>query len=515
MEIEISLTDDDNLVYKFDSEKLLIKDFFLLNIYNIELISKKVGNNYSINLSKGLIEYKYNSFSFDTFMFGIDYNLVDLKKSGTIYSFTNLEKLLEKYKYQNPVYYSKNSADIKPLNDIRNIDQFQFLSEINIYDKEVDDNQLDNIYKELTKIYNIDVTKKQTIKIKELSPNFKSYFMKQNFNLDLEINNIYIYLSSKRTQIIYNLIRFINEKTIVKKNDENKIDEKKEIGKKIYALCGPFGIGKSFTALLLQKYLFYEKYPVLYINLALSENINDLKMIIIKELFFLIFDKQKYISESKIILNTVVNSLWEIIILIDDYCDKNKIEYLLILDQYQQVVDKKRLLDTIKAKKIFLLSSINDTDVKKNLVTQIKNETIPDINYIYLVSLFLMDEKKVKEMLKIEDKNIISILKYFNFMPISLFQLQYIYKMKILDFINYQFRLILKNLSRFYNNLNTNNIDYLNSNELINRQDTIIKNSIDIKSFLDNIDNITLKYIIYELYNKNSVNLSYAFNYVH
>jgi len=514
MEIEISLTDDDNLVYKFDSEKLLIKDFFLLNIYNIELISKKVGNNYSINLSKGLIEYKYNSFSFDTFMFGIDYNLVDLKKSGTIYSFTNLEKLLEKYKYQNPVYYSKNSADIKPLNDIRNIDQFQFLSEINIYDKEVDDNQLDNIYKELTKIYNIDVTKKQTIKIKELSPNFKSYFMKQNFNLDLEINNIYIYLSSKRTQIIYNLIRFINEKTIVKKNDENKIDEKKEIGKKIYALCGPFGIGKSFTALLLQKYLFYEKYPVLYINLALSENINDLKMIIIKELFFLIFDKQKYISESKIILNTVVNSLWEIIILIDDYCDKNKIEYLLILDQYQQVVDKKRLLDTIKAKKIFLLSSINDTDVKKNLVTQIKNETIPDINYIYLVSLFLMDEKKVKEMLKIEDKNIISILKYFNFRPISLFQLQYIYKMKILDFINYQFRLILKNLSKFYNNLNTNNIDYLNSNELINRQDTIIKNSIDIKSFLDNIDNITLKYIIYELYNKNSVNLSYAFNYV-
>ena len=514
MEIEISLTDDDNLVYKFDSEKLLIKDFFLLKIHNIELISKKVGNNYSINLSKGLIEYQYNSFSFDTFMFGIDYNLVDLKKSGTIYSFTNLEKLLEKYKYQNPVYYSKNSADINPLNDIRNIDQFQFLSEINIYDKEVDDNQLDNIYKELTKIYNIDVTKKQTIKIKELSPNFKSYFMKQNFNLDLEINNIYIYLSSKRTKIIYNLIRFINEKTIVKKNDENKIDEKKEIGKKIYALCGPFGIGKSFTALLLQKYLFYERYPVLYINLALSENINDLKMIIIKELFFLIFDKQKYLSESKIILNTVVNNLWEIIILIDDYCDTNKIEYLLILDQYQQVVDKKRLLDTIKAKKIFLLSSINDTDVKKNLFTQIKNETIPDINYIYLESLFLMDEKKAKEMLKIEDKNIISILKYFNFMPISLFQLQYIYKMKILDFINYQFRLILKNLSRFYNNLNTNNIDYLNSNELINRQDTIIKNSIDIKSFLDNIDNITLKYIIYELYNKNSVNLSYAFDYV-
>lgn len=512
-EIEISLTDDDNLVYKFGSEKLLIKDFFLLKIYDVPIISQKVGNNYSINFSKGLIEYKYNSFSFDTFMIGIDYHLLDLKKSGTIYSFTNLEKLLEKYKYRNPVYYSKNSADINPLNNIRNINQFQFLSEINIYDKEMDDNQLEKIYEELTEIYKTDITNKQTIKIKELSPNFKSYFMKQNCNLDLEINNIYIYLSSSRINIIYNLINFINEKKIVQKNDEDKINEK-EIGKKIYALCGPFGIGKSFTALLLQKYLFYNKHPVLYINLALSENINDLKMIIIKELFFLIFDKQNYLSESKIILNTVVHSLWEIIILIDDYCNTNEIEYLLILDQYQQVVDKKRLLDTIKAKKIFLLSSINDTDVKKNLVTQIKNETIPDINYIYLVSLFLMDEIKVKEILKIEDKNIISILKYFNFMPISIFQLQYIYEMKILDFINYQFRLILNNLSRFYNNLNTNNIDYLISNELINRQGTIVKNSIDIKRFLDNIENITLKYIIYELYNKNSVNLSYAFDYV-
>ena len=496
--MEISLNQDDNLVYKFDSEELMIKDFFALKTYRLELISKKVGSNYTINLVDGLIEYKYKTFSFDSFMFGIEYHLIDLKKDGIIYSFTNLEKLLEKYKYQNPVYYTNDSTDFNPLNNIRNIEKFSYLTEINIFDKELDDNQLTNLYTELEGIYNIDITKKETIKIKELSPNSKSYFMKQNYDFDLE-NKIHIYPSSKRTSIISSLMKFIDEK---------------KIEKKIFALCGPFGIGKSFTALLLQKYLFYKKYPVLYINLALSENINDLKMIIIKELFFLIFDKQKYLSETKIILNTVVNSLWEIILLIDDYCDVNKIEYLLILDQYQQIVDKKGLLDKIKAKKIFLLSSINDTDVKNNLAIQIKNEKIPDINYIYLISLFLMNEERVKEFLKIEDNNIINILRYFNFMPISLFQLQYIYKMKILDFINNQFLLILNNLSDFYKNLNTNIIAYLDSNKLINRQETKIKNSIDIKYFLDNINNITLKYIIYELYGKNSVNLSYAFDYV-
>ena len=496
--MEISLNQDDNLVYKFDSEELMIKDFFALKTYRLELISKKVGSNYTINLVDGLIEYKYKTFSFDSFMFGIEYHLIDLKKDGIIYSFTNLEKLLEKYKYQNPVYYTNDSTDFNPLNNIRNIEKFSYLTEINIFDKELDDNQLTNLYTELEGIYNIDITKKETIKIKELSPNSKSYFMKQNYDFDLE-NKIHIYPSSKRTSIISSLMKFIDEK---------------KIEKKIFALCGPVGIGKSFTALLLQKYLFYKKYPVLYINLALSENINDLKMIIIKELFFLIFDKQKYLSETKIILNTVVNSLWEIILLIDDYCDVNKIEYLLILDQYQQIVDKKGLLDKIKAKKIFLLSSINDTDVKNNLAIQIKNEKIPDINYIYLISLFLMNEERVKEFLKIEDNNIINILRYFNFMPISLFQLQYIYKMKILDFINNQFLLILNNLSDFYKNLNTNIIAYLDSNKLINRQETKIKNSIDIKYFLDNINNITLKYIIYELYGKNSVNLSYAFDYV-
>ena len=91
----------------------------------------------------------------------------------------------------------------------------------------MDDNQLEKIYEELTEIYKTYITNKQTIKIKELSPNFKSYFMKQNCNLDLEINNIYIYLSSSRINIIYNLINFKMKKKSFKKMMKTKLMKKK------------------------------------------------------------------------------------------------------------------------------------------------------------------------------------------------------------------------------------------------------------------------------------------------
>ena len=436
--MEIKLSNEDNLEYNFDSKRVSIKDFFKFNNFNKNKTLEIIGNKFSVDFEKGLINYKINSFEFDTFISGIKYNLLDKKKEGIVYSYIHLEKILDKYEYKNPIYYEKNSVNYYPLINIREINGFQFLTEINISEKKEDVDKLENIYEELINIYNKEITIEETINIKELTPNFKNYFIKQNNCL--EMDTITIFISSIRNNIISEIIKFISEKN----------------EKKIFALCGPFGIGKSFTSLLIQKFLYYKKYPTLYINFSLTENINDLKMVIIKELFFLIFDKEKYLSVSKIILNTIAHSLWELIIIIDDFCDINKIEYLLILDQYQQNVDKKEQLNTIKTKKIFLLSSINDTDVKMNLVTQIKKEKRPLINYVYLNSFFLINETLIKELLKNQDKNIIDILKYFNYMPVSLFQLEYIYQWNILDFINYQFWLILKNLSKFFKKTNIN-----------------------------------------------------------
>ena len=239
---------------------------------------------------------------------------------------------------------------------------------------------------------------------------------------------------------------------------------------KIYALCGPFGIGKSFTALLIQKILFFQKYPTIYVNLATNSTLDTLKMIIIKELFFLIFDKNKYIDYSKKILNENINNLWELIIKIDQFCLENNINYLLILDQYQSNKDQNKQIKNLKTSKIFLLSSINDTDVKDNLISQITgNNSENSINYKYIISLFDADEIINPENLIIENKDqIISVLKMFNYLPVSIFLLEFAFNWNTLDFMNSQFSYILKKLSTFFDKFNIKIMSYLNSNKYIN-----------------------------------------------
>lgn len=490
------LTEDDNLLYKIDTKEIYIKDFFNFNRFSKTKTLEIIGNNFTINRKEGIVKYKLDSIEFDTFLTGISYNLIEKNKKGKFYSYTHLEKLLNKYKYKNPVYLNNDTKILNPLLNIRDINGFQFLTEITISESKDNEDIITNLYKELTKIYNSDISLEDNININELSPNFKYYFIK-NKN-DFKNKNIPIFFSSKRNNIVSDILNFVD------KNNKQKI----------YALCGPFGIGKSFTSLLIQKYLFYDKYPTLYINLSTSENINDLKMIIIRELFFLFFEEKNFISVSKKILNTIIYDIWGIIIMIDEFCDKNNINYLLILDQYQKLTDELRQLNSLKAKKIFLLSSINDDDVKMNLITQIKKEEIPPIQYKYLISLFKNPKEEILESLKIKDNNTINILKFFNYLPVSFFLLEYVYDWNILDFINHQFYLTLIKLTNFFQNKNINIISYLKSNKLINKTDDISKQSISINYFLEIINDIPLKYIVYELSEQGFLHLTYAFDYV-
>ena len=332
-----TITNDDNLQYQLNSKLINIKDLFKFNNFNKSKALDIVGNNFSIDRKKGLVKFKLKDIEFDTFLSGINYKLMDKNKTGKFYSYKHLEKLLTKYEYKNPVYFRKDSKNINPLINIRDIKDFQFLLEISIHESTDCIDSIKKTYIELKSIYNKEISEEEKIYINELSPNFKKYFIKTN--IDFGNKQIPIFFSPKRNNIISEILNFID------KNNKQKI----------YALCGPFGIGKSFTSLLIQKILFYENYPTLYINLSSNGNINDLKNMIIKELFFLIFDKEKYINESKEIFNKIVYNIWEIIILIDEFCDQNKIEYLLILDQYQQLMDEKKQINSLKVKKIFLL----------------------------------------------------------------------------------------------------------------------------------------------------------------
>ena len=53
---------------------------------------------------------------------------------------------------------------------------------------------------------------------------------------------------------------------------------------------------------------------------------------------------------------------------------KNK--FFLIIDQYQEKYDSINILDLFSEFKIFLLSSINDTDVKENLILTYQEKSL-------------------------------------------------------------------------------------------------------------------------------------------
>ena len=63
-----------------------------------------------------------------------------------------------------------------------------------------------------------------------------------------------------------------------------------------------------------------------------------------------------------------------------------KIKFLLILDQYKSKRDPNKNLLKLKVDKIFLLSSMNDKDIKRNLVSQIKWDKKLDFKYAYYIT---------------------------------------------------------------------------------------------------------------------------------
>ena len=128
------LTDDNNLEYTFDNEKIKITDFFNQNNISEKKIIQKIGNKYTIDWNKGLVEYKFK-IEFDSFLSGINFNFIEKNVKGIFYSYKHLEKLLNKYEYKNPFYCTGDSTILNPLKNIREIKSFQVSKSITIYEK--------------------------------------------------------------------------------------------------------------------------------------------------------------------------------------------------------------------------------------------------------------------------------------------------------------------------------------------------------------------------------------------
>ena len=62
--------------------------------------------------------------------------------------------------------------------------------------------------------------------------------------------------------------------------------------------------------------------------------------------------------------NNYRNDIWFLLLLIKEFLLEKKIIPILIFDQYQKSIDKDNSLLLFKDFKIFLLSNINDNDMK-------------------------------------------------------------------------------------------------------------------------------------------------------
>ena len=281
-----------------------------------------------------------------------------------VFADEQLALLLKEFKYSIPCYFSKIKNKIKII-DIKNFMDLDIIAfkEVHIIEKANIKffNEVNSIFSNLTKIYSDkNIFKNDNITYEIICPNFNSYFS-NNKKRDLSKKFKYI--------ISHDRIRFSEDfKTFIPKKKE-----------KIFSACGPHGIGKSISALYIQKELFLEGKSSLYINLKYYQYISLIKWEqqltnLITECFFLV-TSEKQLKDIVEILTTKCSNIFEALNGINLYILTNKITALLIIDQYQKKLDPDKIILELKNfEKLFILSSINDKEIKENLKLKLLSE---------------------------------------------------------------------------------------------------------------------------------------------
>ena len=494
----IYLTPKNELVYKIQDTSILISDLYKNHSYSKGVLEKYPGlKQINDTLIDGFIKLEYKNINFSIFHSQMNFYFSDKEIRVQVCSFVHLQKLIESMGYKSPSFRKASIKDFSPLRNIEKMKEFIFTNEEIIVKEKENVKDYSQLFKEFSnqKFPDIDIYN-ENIQIKDLSLNFQHYFSKNNFQFK-ENEIIPIFHSGIRYDLLKQIFNFL-------KDDKNKI----------YAICGPFGIGKTFTSLLLQKQIS-KSIKTLYINLANKQEINRLKDTIIKEILFLKLKENEFNTLINNILNSDYNSLWDIIKEIDKFCSNNKIDFLLILDQYQKSNDEENNLFELKVKKIFLLSSINDKEVKDYLVSIIQKKPDVKILYKYIMTLDIKITDS-DEYTKISDVNIKECIKQFDDFPIYFFLLENSFNWNVLNFLNFQFLSILKKLKKFFEEFNIDFIKKLYNDNKINEQNSAPASykSIPIADFIKNIKKIPLKYISYKINDDSLVQLFYAFQYV-
>ena len=538
------LDDSFNLVFKDNSgHKITIGKKIINELKYEELTSFPEGT----TIFDDIIETQFYKLSFPDesilkiFMSPVQCKFISYNKTIDLYSYEHLELILQILKYNCPFYFSKFYHK-KVYIDINKIEETNFNVDkhIEIIEKVDDYTKINNIYNELQKKY---INEKRNYTYKFINPNYNNYFFIQNKN-EQNLSEKFKYIKSDTRNDILNKIEYF-----VKNSNLNDISSQvneeglvlKENDPFLLPVCGPHGTGKTITALYIHKYLFLKGIKGVYLNLKYysKDNISleDKIDVLIKECFFIVDNQNELLELYKQFIR--LNDFYPAIFLIKDFIEqkkkkKNKNIYM-IFDQYQEKYNFRDFLKIIKEIKIFLLSSINDKDVKMNLINKFKEEICINskmelqdenpnpnpnprniIRYNYIENLIdpelfkhdsykniFINKIKQNETDEIKINNELSfvyyILEKFNFIPKYVFG--YInYYGSILDLLFEEYVNIIKKLNLF-TDLGTININELikldNGNFLAKKNDINNTNTFTKDKFVEILNYIPLKYISY------------------
>ena len=544
-------------LYINDKYELIIKTE-INKEYKAKTIFDKVRNHFNLpkdikllTISKREINFIFEKKEITFYIHPTKCFLEDEKISTVIYSLDHLKLIIKKLNYKKPIlfYPEKNQKIILDDNNLNNDIQIDLENNVIIKKNNFLEEKIKSKYNEQAKLldeYKLKECRCDYFSYKIISVNIKQYF-KSLKEESLE-EPFYYYTSKKRLSLEEDLKKFI----------KNKIES-------IFPIVGPYGIGKSLTALILQKNLFTTGIKCLYINIKYYcqeiPYVNKLDTLM-NECFYLCSNEEEYIWYHKLFQDKNSSNIWELLKIIYDNI-KDYTNFLFILDQYKASYDPQRNIFSYPKIHIFLISSINDKDIKSDIISLLKNEE-PKIKYNYLFELlendYLIDIYKMnqKRLLKtiteennINDKNnnnnidmksninnisndninnniiinnmdndnnedvekivdnsdkiktIETILNSFGFLPGYISLLLNKYK-NIYDFSNEEYIKIFRGYKKFFKVNDISKFQNL-SKEYINNI------YINITTFIDNLQYIPLKYVNYEKSNYKNYYLKYAF----
>ena len=487
---------DNNSELKITEELLNeMKEHIFFNKYK-EFFKENISN---IKCDEITISFKFCNNLFKVFDPPVSCNFINEKKIINIYSSVHLKLILKKLNYNNP-YYLENDQKI-----FLNVENINLLNEhklIIINEEDKNKKLISNYFIELKKLY----TKQYELGISTyefISVNFNKYFL---ITVDLK-SKFYYFKTVERGVILDKINKFLEQ--------DNK--------EKLLGFCGPYGIGKSITSLFIQKSLYFlNNKKSIYINLKYYYNSKikdeEKEITFIKECYFLI-DNSEELCEIFELIALKKKNIW---VMIEDSVNylfqKNKKEFFLIIDQYKQKFDEGKNLKNLAQKvKIVILSSINDKDVKNNLIGNYEKDILPQnsminfdnddvIKYIYILNLFKINEKNLNYFFTdakgdeiILAKN--SLNNLFGNIPKYINLYLYYYK-SIVELYNQEYVKIFRNIDFFLQaNINDNFFKTIDNKEKLNK-----------KNFITKIKNIPLKYINYlKNENDNNFTLCYSF----